>query len=128
MNQRIRVLQELGEELERVARPKPTDSRAPSGPRLGSPPRISSRLARGVGVARRVGFGGVVSAFVSVGSVVVVIGAIVLLGHAHRGSEPATGAASKRQLLAQYAILRRPQTAADRVDAGTPPNLDAGPS
>jgi hypothetical protein len=103
MNQRLRILQELGEELER--RVMPTD-RAEGGAGLRSRARVA--LAR-------VRFGGAAAAVAVSIAIAVAVGAIVLLGHPRHASPGLTGSVSERQLVAQYAVLRRPQTAADRA-------------
>jgi hypothetical protein len=102
MNQRLRVLQELGEEFERTVRP--VDRAETVGTGLLS--RVRLALAR-------VRFGGAVFAFAA--SVAIAVGAIVLLGHPHRNSQSLTGGATERQLAAQYAVLWRPQTVVDRA-------------
>ena len=105
MNQRIRVLQELGESFERAAA---------TGARRGV-------RARGRAVA------GVVPGVLAIGASVAVVLAVVLVavlaGSASRTAGPVSpaGVASEQTLLGQYAILRRPQTAADRAQAGPPP-------
>lgn len=98
-------------------------------PGLGRAASASWRLAHVLGVARRrVTLGGAVSGFAAIVAIAIAVGAVALLGHARPASKNATGGTSERELLAQYAVLRRPQTTADRVDAGAPPNLNAGPS
>ena len=62
--------------------------------------------------------GGIVSVLSAIVAIVVAVGALTLLGHDRQRSASRTGARSERQLVADYAVLRRPQTAADRNDAG----------
>jgi hypothetical protein len=78
-----------------------------------------SRLALGIqGQHRRMTVGGIVSAFSAIVAIVIAVGALALLGHDRQRSSNTTGARSERQLVGEYAVLRRPQTAADRNDAG----------
>jgi hypothetical protein len=109
MNQRLRILRELGDEFERTVRP--ADRAETLGRGLLS--RVRLALAR-------VRFGRAAIALAVSVAIVVAVGAIVLLGHPHRNSQGVTGGASERQLVARYAVLRRPQTAADRA-AGLAP-------
>jgi hypothetical protein len=70
----------------------------------------------------RVLSGAIVPAAAVTMSVVIALAAVLLLRPAHR--HPAVGkAAGERALLVQYAVLRTPQTAADRQDAGPAPSL-----
>src|SRR5437764_15396553 len=98
MNQRLRVLDELGKEFERV-------------------------LAGGQRTPRRAGAAAIAASAAVV--VAVVLGAALLLRPAHH--QPAA-TASKQALLSQFGVLRRPQTAADRAEAAAPPNLNRGMS
>lgn len=102
MDQRIRVLDELGESFQRLAE---------------SGERVEHRPWAGA-VA--------VSATVAVALAVVLV--IVISGPGARGPQlprdTAATLASKRALLAQYAILRRPQTPADRAEAAAPPSAE----
>jgi len=114
MSQRIRVLRELGEEFERVVRDAPADRRAPRGSRTRAwIRRVSLQAPRAVAPA----LGAIVV-------IAIVLGAVLLVRPAGRdGSGPASGS-GLQQLLSQYAFLRRPQTAADRSEAGPAPSRD----
>ena len=61
---------------------------------------------------------------VSLGIAIVVL---LLVRPAHQQSAVGAGA-SEQSLLADYSVLRRPQTAADRADAGPAPLLNGGQS
>lgn len=61
---------------------------------------------------------GVLSVLSTIVVVAIAVGALALLGHARHRAATAVAALSERQLVAEYAVLRRPQTAADRSDAG----------
>lgn len=65
------------------------------------------------------GLGGAVVAFSVVLALAIAVVAIATLGHSRPATAP--GRASLKVLLAQYAVLRRPQTAADRALAGRAP-------
>ncbi len=89
MNQRIRVLQELGEEFERAITHVPVDrpraSGAPATRRV-----VRSRLRRVVGVAtRRIRFGHIALGLAVIVPVAIVIGALAVLGRSARASDVA---------------------------------------
>jgi len=54
----------------------------------------------------------------------IALAAVLLLRPAHHHPAPTNAGASERQLLAQYAILRRPQTQADLAEAGPAPSVN----
>jgi hypothetical protein len=72
------------------------------------------------GSVSRITFGGALTGVGAFAGIAVAILAILLLGHARPGRPPVEGApgipASARSLVAQMAVLRRPQTAADRFN------------
>lgn len=95
MTQRIRVLRELGEELERAVNPapaqRPEDRPARAAPEVGS---VSSRLTQSVGTAPgRASLGAVATVLAAVVAIGIAVGAFVLLGPATRGPKRATGIA-----------------------------------
>lgn len=113
MSQRIRVLRELGDELERIVREAPA----------GSPPR---RRDRARGRLDRLATGAPRAVAPALGVLVVVavvVGAVLLVRPAARNSSTAATGSGLHQLLSEYAVLRRPQTVADRSDAGAAPKL-----
>lgn len=69
--------------------------------------------------------GALIPAFAVVVSFVVALSAILLLRPV-RHSPVAGTAAGERALLGEYAVLRRPQTPADRQDAGPAPSVPGG--
>ncbi|MGO9974919.1 MAG: hypothetical protein ACLP01_19365 [Solirubrobacteraceae bacterium] len=69
--------------------------------------------------------GAIVPAAAVTVSVIIALAAILLLRSAHHHPAVRT-AAGERALLAEYAVLRRPQTAADRQDSGPAPSLAGG--
>ena len=87
MNQRIRVLQKLGEEFERAVMPAPADSRKPR--HVPRPRRLTrARVPR---VVRRVRLGPVALAVAVIVPVAIVVGALLLIGHAPRPPKDVTG-------------------------------------
>jgi hypothetical protein len=60
-------------------------------------------------------------------SVAIALVAVLFLRPAHHGPSVSTRA-SEASLLAQYSVLRRAQTPADRAEAGSPPSLNHGMS
>jgi hypothetical protein len=101
MNQRIRVLQELGEEFERAVMPAPADSQGSmKGP--GSRRLIKTRRP---GTRRHIRLGPIALAVAVIVPVAVVVGAL-LIGHAPRPpknvtSSERTGITGQAQLVAQ---------------------------
>jgi len=115
MNQRIRVLQELGEEFERAVMPAPADGREAVGEpgRLVGQPgrrrRVSSRLAWVVPVAgRRIRFGPIGLALAAIVPIAIVVGALLLLGHAAQGPQTVSGAPSVEGARTATIVARAP--------------------
>jgi hypothetical protein len=102
MNQRIRVLQQLGEEFERAVMPAPADS--PESTPVPEPRRVTRVHLPWAG--RRIKLGPVTLAVAVIVPVAVVVGALLLLAHAPRppknvsGGER-TGITRQAQLVAQ---------------------------
>ena len=115
MNQRIRALQELGEQFERVV-----EAEAPDRPE-------GSRRRSAIGRRLRVPAGAFAIASAVLVSLGIAIVVLLLVRPAHQQSAVGAGA-SEQSLLADYSVLRRPQTAADRADAGPAPLLNGGQS
>jgi hypothetical protein len=92
---------------------------------LGDDLKAAFRTARPASARRRVrvSLGAVATAFSVIVAVGVAVLAVALLGHSRRGSERTIGGASERQLVAQYGVLRRPPTAADRRGNAGPPHV-----
>ena len=112
MSQRIRVLRELGEGFERLVRDAPADPRP-------------QRRDRARGWIDRVALGAPRAAAPALGVIVVVaivLGAVLLVRPAARNAPAPASGSGLQQLLSQYAVLRRPQTAADRTEAGAAPS------
>lgn len=80
-------------------------------PQRSSVPRFLGRLPAILAATAAVGV-----------TVAIALAAVLFLRPAHHRA-PVTAGASEASLLAQYSVLRRPQTAADRAEAGSPPSL-----
>jgi hypothetical protein len=113
MNQRFRALQELGEQFERALAAGPTDQ----AQRHGSHARAG--LARILHVAP----GAIAVTFSVSAAIAIALVALVFVRPAHRSPTPNATGNTEASLIAHYAALRRPQTAADRTDAGPAPRL-----
>lgn len=118
-NRLRRVLDQRAQQLQA----HPPTWQPPQQPRH-DPSRRGQRRARAL--FGRVGFGGVVAVFSSIVVITIAVGSITLLSHAPRAAHSTTGGMTERQLEAEYGVLRRPQTAADRAaNAGPPLGLNA---
>jgi hypothetical protein len=84
-----------------------------------SRPRKSSFL----GGTSRVFVRFVVPASAALVTVAIAVAALLFLHPAHHHPQPASTADTEASLLAQYAVLRRPQTLEDRREAGPAPRL-----
>ncbi len=115
MNQRIRVLQELGEQFERAVQAS----------RASRPERSRRRFS--IGQRLRVPPGAFAIASATVVSLGIALVVLLLVHPAHPQSAVGAGA-SEQSLLAEYSVLRRPQSATDRTDAGPAPLLNRGQS
>lgn len=115
MNQRIRVLQKLGEEFERAVAQAP-DTR--EWRRSGARSRIG-QILRTIPAA-------IMPALAAIVAIAVVLGAVLLVrpAHHHPLATTPSASASERSLVAQYAVLRRAQTTADRLEAGPAPGMN----
>jgi hypothetical protein len=58
-------------------------------------------------------------------TVVIALAAVLLLRPGHHHPAPSAAGRTEASLIAQYAVLRRPQDAADRTEAGPAPRLGA---
>ena len=112
MSQRIRVLRELGDELERIVREAP----AVSPPRRRDRARVRlDQLATGAPRAVAPALGVLVV-------VAVVLGAVLFVRPAGHNAPASASGSGLRRLISQFAVLRRPQTTADRNEAGAAPS------
>jgi hypothetical protein len=112
MNQRFRVLQELGEQFERAAEA--------TNPHAGA--RRRRRAGSLVGRFLRAAPGAIAISLMAFAAVAIAVVALVLVRPASQPPAGHPAGPGDHLLLSRYAILRRPQTAAERAEA------DAGPA
>jgi hypothetical protein len=111
MNQRFQVLQELGEQFERAA--EATD------PHAGA--RRRRRAGSLIGRFLRAAPGAIAISLMAFAALAITVVALVLVRPASQPPAGHPAGPGDHLLLSRYAILRRPQTAAERAEANAGP-------